>query len=206
MLEPGHQPECQNHHKLNFLFDHNLSSTSCTITRGISLNHMVPLEILEFPDPRLRITAKPVKQVDGKLNQLIDRMLAAMYEAPGIGLAATQVNVHQRLLVLDISENKDSPLILINPILGEQEGEIETAEGCLSVPGFYEQVIRSNLIQVDALNRDGHPISFEAQDLLAVCIQHEIDHLDGKLFVDYLSATKRQMIRKKLQKLQNQQA
>ncbi len=167
---------------------------------------MAALEILEFPDPRLRITAKPVKEVNGKLNTLIDRMLAAMYEAPGIGLAATQVNVHKRLLVLDISEDKDSPLILINPVLGQQEGEIETDEGCLSVPGFYEPVIRSSLIQVDAINRDGNPVSFDAQDLLAVCIQHEMDHLDGKLFVDYLSPTKRQMIRKKLQKLQKQRA
>ena len=167
---------------------------------------MVPLEILEFPDPRLRTTAKPVKNVDGKLIKLIDRMLATMYEAPGIGLAATQVNVHKRMLVLDISENKDSPLILINPTLLEQEGEIETAEGCLSVPGFYEPVIRSSRIQVDAINRDGNAISFEAEDLLAVCIQHEMDHLLGKLFVDYLTATKRQMIRKKLQKLQKQRA
>ena len=167
---------------------------------------MVPLEILEFPDPRLRTTARPVKEVDGKLNKLIDRMLAAMYEAPGIGLAATQVNVHQRLLVLDISEDKDSPLILINPTLSDHAGEIETAEGCLSVPGFYEPVIRSSQVHVDAINRDGNAISFDAEDLLAVCIQHEADHLDGKLFVDYLSATKRQMIRKKLQKLQKQRA
>ena len=167
---------------------------------------MVPLEILEFPDPRLRTTAKPVKEVDGKLNKLIDRMLGAMYEAPGIGLAATQVNIHQRLLVLDISEDKDSPLILINPTLSDQEGEIETAEGCLSVPGFYEPVIRSSRIHVDAINRDGNAISFDAEDQLAVCIQHETDHLNGKLFVDYLSATKRQMIRKKLQKLQKQRA
>ncbi|MBQ60938.1 MAG: peptide deformylase [Gammaproteobacteria bacterium] len=167
---------------------------------------MVPLEILEFPDPRLRTTAKPVKEIDGKLNKLIDRMLDTMYEAPGIGLAATQLNIHQRLVVLDISQNKDSPLILINPVLASQEGELETDEGCLSVPGFYEAVTRASHIHVKALSRDGDPISIEAEDLLAVCIQHEIDHLDGKLFVDYLSAAKRQMIRKKLLKLQRQQA
>ena len=133
-------------------------------------------------------------------------MLVTMYEAPGIGLAATQLNIHQRLLVLDISEHKDSPLVLINPVLVSEEGELETAEGCLSVPGFYEPVSRASQIQVDALGRDGGPISIEAEDLLAVCIQHEMDHLDGKLFVDYLSTAKRQMIRKKLQKLQRLQA
>ena len=167
---------------------------------------MVLLDILEFPDPRLRNKAKPVENVDGKLVKLSDQMLETMYQAPGIGLAATQINVSKRLLVLDISENKNSPLILINPSITEEDGEIESNEGCLSVPGFYEPVIRSSKILLEAINRDGEPFTMEAEDLLAVCIQHEMDHLDGKLFVDYLSATKRQMIRKKLQKLQKQRA
>jgi peptide deformylase len=167
---------------------------------------MLPLEILEFPDPRLRTKAKAVKNVTGKLIKLADRMLDAMYEAPGIGLAATQVNFHQRIIVLDVSEEKKSPLILINPTLEEQEGEIETSEGCLSVPGFWEPVVRSSRVLVNAVNREGEPFTMEAEDLLAVCIQHEMDHLEGKLFVDYISPTKRQLIRKKLQKLQKQGA
>ena len=167
---------------------------------------MLPLEILEFPDPRLRTKAKAVKNVTGKLIRLADRMLDAMYEAPGIGLAATQVNFHQRIIVLDVSEEKKSPLILINPTLEEQEGEIETSEGCLSVPGFWEPVVRSSRIVVNAVNREGEPFTMEAEDLLAVCIQHEMDHLEGKLFVDYISSTKRLLIRKKLQKLQKQGA
>ncbi len=167
---------------------------------------MLPLAILEFPDPRLRTKAKAVKEIDGKLVSLADRMLAAMYEAAGIGLAATQVNYHHRLIVLDISENKDSPLILINPTLEEQDGEIESSEGCLSVPGFYEPVIRSSRIMINAINREGSPFTMEAEDLLAVCIQHEMDHLEGRLFVDYLSPIKRQLIRKKLQKQQKQRA
>ena len=167
---------------------------------------MLPLDILEFPDPRLRTKAKAVKEVTGKLISLADRMLEAMYEAPGIGLAATQVNFHQRMIVLDVSEEKNSPLILINPTLEEQEGEIETSEGCLSVPGFWEPVVRSSRILINAINREGNPFTMEAEDLLAVCIQHEMDHLEGKLFVDYISPTKRQLIRKKLQKLQKQRA
>jgi len=167
---------------------------------------MVPLEILEFPDPRLRNVAKPVKEVNGKIVALADQMLETMYEAPGIGLAATQVNFHQRLIVIDVSETNDQPLILINPTIISGEGEIETNEGCLSVPGFYEPVDRFQQIQLDAIGRDGEPFTMEATDLLAVCIQHEMDHLEGKLFVDYLSSTKRQLIRKKLQKLQKQQA
>jgi peptide deformylase len=167
---------------------------------------MLPLEILEFPDPRLRTKAKAVKNVTVKLIRLADRMLDAMYEAPGIGLAATQVNFHQRIIVLDVSEEKKSPLILINPTLEEQEGEIETSEGCLSVPGFWEPVVRSSRVLVNAINREGEPFTMEAEDLLAVCIQHEMDHLEGKLFVDYISPTKRQLIRKKLQKLQKQGA
>ena len=167
---------------------------------------MVPLEILKFPDPRLRTVAKPVKEVTGRIVALADQMLEAMYEAPGIGLVATQVNFHQRLIVIDVSETNDQPLILINPTIISGEGEIETNEGCLSVPGFYEPVDRYQQIQFEAIGRDGEPFSMEAVDLLAVCIQHEIDHLEGKLFVDYLSSTKRQLIRKKLQKLQKQRA
>ena len=167
---------------------------------------MVPLEILKFPDPRLRTVAKPVKEVTGRIVALADQMLEAMYEAPGIGLAATQVNFHQRLIVIDVSETSDQPLILINPTIISGEGEIETNEGCLSVPGFYEPVDRFQHIQLEAIGRDGEPFTMEAIDLLAVCIQHEIDHLEGKLFVDYLSSTKRQLIRKKLQKLQKQRA
>ena len=167
---------------------------------------MVPLEILKFPDPRLRTVAKPVKEVTGKVVAIADQMLEAMYEAPGIGLAATQVNLHQRLIVIDVSETNDQPLILINPTIILGEGEIETNEGCLSVPGFYEPVDRFQHIQLEAIDRNGEPFTMDAMDLLAVCLQHEIDHLEGKLFVDYLSSTKRQLIRKKLQKLQKQRA
>lgn len=167
---------------------------------------MALLEILEFPDPRLRTVAKPIEEVDGKVISMADRMLETMYEAPGIGLAASQVNFHQRLIVIDVSEDRDQPLILINPEIRIGEGEIETNEGCLSVPGFYEPVTRYQQVQIDAIGRDGEPFTMEAEDLLAVCIQHEMDHLEGKLMVDYLSSTKRQMIRKKLQKLQKQGA
>ena len=167
---------------------------------------MAPLEILEFPDPRLRTIAKPIKNVDGCVVELADKMLETMYEAPGIGLAASQVNVHRRLLVVDISDKRDRPLDLINPEIRDSEGSIETAEGCLSVPGFYEPVNRFQAIQLQAIGRDGEPYTMEASDLLAVCIQHEMDHLEGKLFVDYLSNAKRSLIRRKLQKLQKQRA
>ena len=167
---------------------------------------MALLEILEFPDPRLRTVAKPVEEVNDKIVTMADRMLETMYAAPGIGLAATQVNFHQRLIVIDVSEDANSPLILINPEIREGEGEIETNEGCLSIPGFYEPVTRFERIQLDAIGRDGEPFTMEADDILAVCIQHEMDHLEGKLFVDYLSNAKRSLIRKKLQKLQKQRA
>jgi len=180
--------------------DHNLSSTSYTITRGIYQKHMALLEILEFPDSRLRKTATPVKNVSGKLVKLADDMLEMMYAAPGIGLAASQVNVHKRMIVVDVSENKDQPLVLINPDITVLQGEIETAEGCLSVPGYYEPVKRAEFIELEAINRDGECFSMHASGLLAVCIQHEVDHLDGKLFVDYISTIKRQLIRKKLVK------
>ena len=165
---------------------------------------MAILNILEFPDPRLRTIAKPVTVLDDALRQLIDDMFETMYEAKGIGLAATQVNVQRRLLVLDISEEKNQPLALINPELLTREGQEESDEGCLSVPGVFEKVKRAEKIRVRALNRDGESFEMDADGLLAVCIQHEIDHLEGKLFVDYLSPLKRQLARKKVKKEQRQ--
>ncbi len=167
---------------------------------------MAILEILEFPDPRLRTKARAVPKVDDSVRKLVDDMLETMYEAPGIGLAATQVNVHQRIIVVDVSENRDEPHAFINPRLEDLSGTIESDEGCLSVPGFYEPVVRAEHIHVRALNRDGEPLEMEAEGLLAVCIQHECDHLEGKLFVDYLSSLKRTRIRRKLEKLHRMQA
>jgi peptide deformylase len=161
---------------------------------------MALLQILEFPDPRLRARAQPVAQVDAALRTLVDDMFETMYAAPGIGLAATQVNVAKRVLVIDLSEKHDQPLVLINPEVLERAGVEETEEGCLSVPGYFDKVQRAEKIRVRALDRDGEQIEFDAEGLLAVCIQHEIDHLDGKLFVDYLSELKRTRIRKKLEK------
>ena len=164
---------------------------------------MAVLDILEFPDPRLRTRAAPVETVTDATRALIDDMFATMYAAPGIGLAATQVNVHQRLLVIDISSDRSDPLVFINPevtILDPVLGEYD--EGCLSVPGFYETVERPQRISVTALDRNGEPFTRELEGLLAICLQHEIDHLDGKLFVDYLSPLKRQRIRRKLEKEQ----
>lgn len=161
---------------------------------------MALLQILEFPDPRLRTRAQPVTQVDAALRTLVDDMFETMYAAPGIGLAATQVNVAKRVLVIDLSEKRDQPLALINPEVLERSGVEETEEGCLSVPGYFDKVTRAGKVRVRALDRTGKQIEFEAEGLLAVCIQHEIDHLDGKLFVDYLSELKRTRIRKKLEK------
>jgi peptide deformylase len=166
---------------------------------------MAILDILHFPDPRLRNKAKPVAQVDDSIRRLIDDMLETMYQAPGIGLAATQVNVAKRVVVIDLSEEKNEPLCLVNPEIIEKDGEEQMEEGCLSVPGIYEMVKRANRIRVKALDRDGAPFEMEAEELLAVCIQHELDHLEGKLFVDYLSSLKRQRIRKKLEKESRQQ-
>ncbi|MCU7813867.1 MAG: peptide deformylase [Candidatus Thiodiazotropha sp. (ex Rostrolucina anterorostrata)] len=166
---------------------------------------MAILDILHFPDPRLRNKAKPVAQVDVSIRRLIDDMLETMYQAPGIGLAATQVNVAKRVVVIDLSEEKDQPLCLINPEILEKDGEEQMEEGCLSVPGVYETVKRANHIRLRALGREGIPFEMEADDLLAVCIQHELDHLEGKLLVDYLSSLKRQRIRKKLEKASRQQ-
>ena len=161
---------------------------------------MAKLKILEFPDPRLRKKAKPVDTVDDALRQLIDDMFETMYDAPGIGLAATQVDVHRRLLVADVSSENTEPWVLINPVILEQDGVEVTEEGCLSVPGYYEEVERAEHIRVRYLDRDGADVESEFEGLLAVCVQHEMDHLEGKLFVDYLSEAKRQRIRKRLEK------
>jgi len=163
---------------------------------------MAILNILNYPDERLRIEASPVENVDGRIAQLVDDMFDTMYAAPGIGLAATQVNVHQQIIVMDVAENKSQPLTFINPEIIARDGVQAIDEGCLSVPGIYEPVERAQHIQVRAIDKQGNPFEMEAEDLLAVCIQHEMDHLHGKLFVDYLSQLKRQRIRKKLQKQQ----
>ena len=165
---------------------------------------MTTLDILHFPDPRLRNVAQPVARVDDAIRKLVDDMFETMYAAPGIGLAATQVNVDKRVIVIDVSEEKDQPLCLINPEILVRDGIEEMEEGCLSVPGVFELVERADHIRIQTLDRDGERIEMEASDLLAVCIQHEIDHLDGKLFVDYLSPLKRARIRKKLEKEQRQ--
>ena len=163
---------------------------------------MALLPILEFPDPRLRTVAKPVAEVTDEIRQLVKDMLETMYAAPGIGLAASQVDRHIRLLVLDVSEDQSKPQVFINPTFEPISAETKTYdEGCLSIPGFYESVERPDLIRVNALDLQGQPQTIEADGLLSVCIQHEIDHLDGKLFVDYISALKRNRIKTKLEKL-----
>ncbi|WP_374602110.1 peptide deformylase [Arenimonas sp.] len=167
---------------------------------------MAKLPILEFPDPRLRTVAKPVETVDDALRVLVDDMFETMYAAPGIGLAATQVDVHQRLLVLDVSEDQSRPMVFINPEILSAEGHQVYQEGCLSVPGIYADVKRANQVRVKALDRDGKEFEIEADGLLAVCIQHEMDHLAGKVFVDYLSPLKREQVRKKLAKQQRDSA
>jgi peptide deformylase len=159
------------------------------------------LNILHFPDPRLRQKAAPVAEVDDSIRTLVDDMFETMYEAPGIGLAAVQVNVLKRVIVIDISEDKSQPQCFINPELVESHGHEKMDEGCLSVPGIYEPVTRAKDIRVRYLDRDGKQQELEVDGLLAVCIQHEMDHLDGKLFVDYLSEMKRNRIRKKLEKM-----
>ncbi len=162
---------------------------------------MAILEILEFPDPRLRTVAKPVAQVDDRIRRLVADMFDTMYDAPGIGLAASQVNVHERVIVIDVSEEKTQPLVFINPEITVLDDALqEYDEGCLSIPGFYETVERPSRVRVSALDRDGKPFTLEPEGLLAICIQHEIDHLNGKLFVDYVSPVKRDRIRKKLEK------
>jgi peptide deformylase len=167
---------------------------------------MTKLVILEYPDPRLRKTAAAVTAVDDALRQLVSDMLETMYAAKGVGLAATQVDVHKRLIVLDVSETRDQPLVLINPELLKLEGSGPGEEGCLSLPGIYDKLTRATNIRVRALDRDGQPFEMDAEGLLAVCIQHEMDHLEGKLFVDYLSELKRQLIRRRLEKERKQRS
>jgi peptide deformylase len=161
---------------------------------------MAKLTILEFPDPRLRTRAAPVKTVDDRIRTLIDDMFETMYAAPGVGLAATQVDVHERVITIDISEDRSQPITLINPEIVSRDGIEEMEEGCLSVPGIFDKVRRAQRIRVRTLDREGQVQEFDAEGLLAVCIQHEMDHLEGKLFVDYLSELKRTRIRKKLEK------
>ncbi len=167
---------------------------------------MTKLAILEYPDPRLRKTAKPVAVVDDAVRQLMADLLDTMYAAKGIGLAATQVDVHRRVLVIDVSEERNRPLVFINPELMSATGRGPGEEGCLSVPDIYDKVQRATEIRVRALGVDGNPFEMEADGLLAVCIQHEMDHLEGKLFVDYLSELKRQLIRRRLEKERKQRA
>ena len=164
---------------------------------------MALLPILEFPDPRLRTKAVPVEAANvttAEFQRLLDDMFETMYAAPGIGLAASQVDDHRRFMVIDVSEEKNQPLVFINPEIAEADGHQVYQEGCLSVPGIFADVTRANVITVKAIGRDGQPFELQTDGLLAICIQHEMDHLDGKLFVDYLSPLKREMVRKKLEK------
>ncbi|WP_341502629.1 peptide deformylase [Gallaecimonas sp. GXIMD4217] len=161
---------------------------------------MALLDVLHFPDERLRTVAKPVEAVTDDIRQLVDDMLETMYDENGIGLAATQVNVHQRVVVIDVSEERNEPRVFINPEIIEKDGKVCGDEGCLSVPGAYAEVERAEHVVVKALNKDGEEFTLEAEGLLAICIQHELDHLKGKLFIDYLSPLKRDRIRKKLEK------
>ena len=161
---------------------------------------MARLPILEYPDPRLRIRAEPVTKVDADIRRFVEDLFETMYAAPGIGLAATQVNVHKRILVIDVSTDRTEPHCLINPEILSSEGTTSAEEGCLSVPEFYDYVERAAKIRVRALDRDGKPFELDAEGLLAVCIQHEMDHLEGKLFVDYLSELKRERLKKKATK------
>ena len=161
---------------------------------------MSRLEILHYPDPRLRRRAEPVSVVDDEVRRLIDDMLDTMYDAPGIGLSAPQVDVAKRVVTIDVSKDRSEPVCLVNPEIRSVVGETETEEGCLSLPGVYEHVKRPEKVRVFALDREGRSREIEAEGMLAVCIQHEIDHLDGRLFVDYLSRLKRHRIRKKAEK------
>ena len=162
------------------------------------------LPILEYPDKRLRTVAKPVKKINDAVNKLIKDMFDTMYNAPGIGLAATQVNSHQRIIVIDVSENQNDPISLINPEIIDKSGEIESEEGCLSVPSYYENVKRANNIKVKSIDQNGDTIQTNASGVLAICIQHEIDHLDGILFVDHLSKLKQKRLKKKTHKKSKQ--
>ncbi|HAS6189826.1 TPA: peptide deformylase [Vibrio vulnificus] len=163
--------------------------------------HMSVLQVLTFPDDRLRTVAKAVEKVTPEIQKIVDDMIETMYDEEGIGLAATQVDIHQRIVVIDISESRNEPMVLINPEILEKRGEDGIEEGCLSVPGARALVPRAAEVTVKALDRDGHEFTLEADDLLAICIQHELDHLQGKLFVDYLSPLKRKRIQDKLAKI-----
>lgn len=168
---------------------------------------MALLNILEFPDPRLRTQATPVSQVDSRIQTLVDDMFETMYAAPGIGLAASQVDVHERVIVMDLTEDRSDPKVFINPEVTVIDDDLGTYdEGCLSVPGFYEMVERPKVVEVTALDREGQPFTERLEGLMAICLQHEIDHLEGKLFVDYLSPLKRQRIRSKLVKEQKRRS
>ncbi len=167
---------------------------------------MAKLKILRFPDARLRTKAKPVAEVTDKTREFLDDMLETMYDAPGIGLASTQVNVHKQIVVIDVSEEKDEPYCFINPVITHKEGEEVCEEGCLSVPEYYAEVSRAEKVTVEALDRDGKTFTLDADGLLAVCIQHELDHLKGKLFVDYLSPLKQKRLLKKIEKQTKQKA
>lgn len=167
---------------------------------------MAILNILKYPDSRLHTIAKWVDQVDDGVRKLVDDMVETMYDAPGIGLAATQVDVHREIIVIDVSEERNKLKVFINPRLTRATGEADREEGCLSVPGIYDTVSRAAEITVEALNRDGEPFTLDADDLLAVCIQHEMDHLKGKVFVEYLSSLKQARIRTKLKKAQRKAA
>ena len=167
---------------------------------------MAKLEILHYPDKRLRKVAEPVDVVDDSIRSLVDDMFETMYAAPGIGLAATQVDVHKRVIVMDLSVEKNEPQCFINPQITKSEGVEQTEEGCLSVPDIFETVERAERIVVKALDKDGKEFTLEADGLLAVCIQHEIDHLQGNLFVDYLSPLKQLRVKKKIQKARRQAA
>ncbi|MGH1463116.1 MAG: peptide deformylase [Neptuniibacter sp.] len=163
---------------------------------------MAKLTILEYPDPRLRTIAEPVEKVDDEIRAIIDDMFETMYAAPGIGLAATQVNIHKQIVTIDLSEEQNEPLVLINPefeVIDEEKHKYQ--EGCLSVPGFFEDVTRPQTVLLKAINYEGEAYELEAEGLLSVCIQHELDHLNGKLFVDYLSRLKRNRIKSKLDKI-----
>lgn len=185
-----------------------LSLALCFLTYGTYRNEyiMAKLKILHFPDPRLRTKAKPVSEVTAEIRDFLDDMLETMYDAPGIGLASTQVNVHKQIVVIDVSEEKDEPYCFINPVITHMEGEEICEEGCLSVPEYYAEVGRAEKVTVEALDRDGKSFKLEADGLLAVCIQHELDHLKGKLFVDYLSPLKQKRLLKKIEKQAKQNA
>lgn len=168
---------------------------------------MAVLDILQFPDPRLRKVAESVTAFDEPLSRLISDMFETMYEAAGIGLAATQINVHRRLFVMDLSEDKTAPEVFVNPVISILDDELETRqEGCLSIPGVYEDISRPRRVRIEAVDKEGNPFSRELDGLAAVCVQHEVDHLEGRMFVDYLSALKRQRIRRKLEKARKESA